>query len=152
MYGLDLTKENPQSKGSNGSASKQQGTGQVKITTLAISSNNETVKHERKCSCCSGTCSNLGCCDDFKTMSITGRYQLVHKLKLCYNCLKGKHVSKNFRLQQACTVPECKQKHHLLLHKWANESGQTAMEPSVSCAATNSSTPKTAYQKHSCRV
>ena len=47
MYGLDLTKENQPSKGSNGSASKQQGTGQVKVTTLAISSDNETVKHER---------------------------------------------------------------------------------------------------------
>ena len=116
MYGLDLTKENHQSKGSNGSASKQQGTGQVKVTTLAISSDNETVKHERKCGFCSGTCSYLECCDDFKTMSITGRYQLVHKLKLCYNCLRGKHVSKNCRKQQACTVPECKQKHHLLFH------------------------------------
>ena len=103
MYGLDLTKETPQSKGSNGSASRQQGTRQVKVTTLAKSSDNETVKHERKCGCCSGTCSNLECCDDFKTMNITGRYQLVHKLKLCYNCLKGKHVSKNCRKQQACT-------------------------------------------------
>ena len=60
MYGLDLIKENSQSKGSNGSAST------VKVTTLAISRDNETVKHERKCGCCSGTCSNLECCDDFK--------------------------------------------------------------------------------------
>ena len=111
------------------------------VTTLAISSDNETVKHDPKCGCCSGTCSNLEWCDDFKTMSITGRYQLVHKLKLCFNCLKGKRVSKNCRKQQACTVPECKQKHHLFLHKWTNEYDQAAMQPSVSCAATNSSAP-----------
>ena len=56
--------------------------------------------------------------------------------------MKGKHVSKNCRKQQACTVPECKQKQHLLLHKWTNESDQAAMQPSVSCAATNSSAPQ----------
>ena len=75
-------------------------------------------------------------------MSITDRYQLVHKLKLCYNCLKGKHVSRYCRKQQACTVPDCKQKHHGLLHKWKKESDGTATLPSVSCAATYSSTPK----------
>ena len=75
-------------------------------------------------------------------MSIADRYQLVHKLELCYNCLKGKHVSKYCRKQQACTVPDCEQKHHGLLHKWTNEYDHAAMQPSVSCAATYSSTPK----------
>ena len=142
MYGLDLTRENSQSKGSKSSPRKQQGNGAVKVTTLAISSDSETVNRERKCRCCSGTCFNLGICDIFKNMSIAYRYQLVHKLKLCHNCLKGKHVSKYCRKQQACTVPDCEQKHHGLLHKWTNESDHAAMPPSVSCAATYSSTQK----------
>ena len=142
MYGLDLTRENSQFKGSKGSPSNQQGNGEVNVNTLVITSENQTVNHKRKCGCCSGTCFKLGICDHFKTMSITDRYQLVHKLKLCYNCLKGKHVSRYCRKQQACTVPDCKQKHHGLLHKWTNESDGTATLPSVSCAATCSSTPK----------
>ena len=86
------------------------------------------VNRKRKCGCCSGTCFKLGICDHFKTKSITDRYQLVHKLKLCYNCLKGKHVSRYFGKQESCTVPDCKQKHHGLLHKWTNDSDGTAIE------------------------
>ena len=120
----------------------QQGNGEVNFNTLVISSENQTVNRKRKCGCCSGTCSKLEMCDHFKTMSITDRYQLVHKLKLCYNCLKGKHVSRYCRKQQACTVTACKQKHHGLLTKWTNESDGAATLTSVCCAATYSSTPK----------
>ena len=142
MYGLDLTRENSQFKGSKGSPSKQQGNGEVNVNTLVITSENQTVNRKRKCGCCSGTCFKLSICDHFKTMSITDRYQLVHKLKLCYNCLKGKHVSRYCRKQQACTVPGCKQKHHGLLHNRTNESNGTATLPSVSCAASYTTTPK----------
>ena len=140
MYGLYLTSINSQFKGSKDSSSNQQGDREVNVNTLVIDSENQTVNRKRKCGCCSGTCFKLGICDHFKTMSITDRYQLVHKLKLCYNCLKGKHVSRYCRKQQACTVPDCKQKHHGLLHKWTNESDDTATLSSVSCA-TYSSTP-----------
>ena len=88
MYGLDLTRENSQFKSSKGSSSNQQGTGEVNVNTLVISSENQTTNRKRKCGCCSGTCFKLEICDHFKTMSITDRYQLVHKLKFCYNCLK----------------------------------------------------------------
>lgn len=56
--------------------------------------------------------------------------------------LKGKHVSKTCRKPQACTVPDCKLKHHILLHSWVNESDHTAIQRSVSCAATNASISK----------
>ena len=80
MYGLDLTREKSQSKGSKSSPSRQQGNGAVKVTTLAISSDSETVNRERKCSCCSGTCLNLGICDIFKNMSIADRYYTLENL------------------------------------------------------------------------
>ena len=47
MYGVDLTKENSQSKHDRASSGKNQNNG-VKITTLATSSEGEEVKHERK--------------------------------------------------------------------------------------------------------
>ena len=143
MYGLDLARENKQSKGGRGPPGKHQSNedNKVKVTTLAISTESETAKSQRKCGCCSGTCSNIGLCDNFKTLSITDRYKLVRKLKLCYNCLKGKHVSKHCRKPQACTVPDCKQLHHML-HRWMNESDHADTQPSVSCAAMNSSSPQ----------
>ena len=54
MYGVDLTKKTIQSKHEKASPSKNQNN-TVKITTLATNSEGG-VKHERKCSCCSGTC------------------------------------------------------------------------------------------------
>ena len=39
-------------------------------------------------------------------------------------------------------MPDCKIKYHLLLYRWRNETGRTATQPSVSCAATNTSFSK----------
>lgn len=78
----------------------------------------------------------------FKAMSLNDRSKFVQMLKLCFNCLKGKHVSRTCRKPQACIVPDCKIKHHLLLHRWVNETDHTATQPSVSCTATNTSFSK----------
>ena len=50
MHGVNLTKENSQSKHDRASSGKNQNHG-VKITTLATNSEGEKVKHERKCCC-----------------------------------------------------------------------------------------------------
>ena len=75
-------------------------------------------------------------------MGIDERNQLVQNLKLCFNCLKGKHMSKDCRKLQVCTVPDCTVKHHLLLHRWITEKDHIATQPSVSCAATNNAFSK----------
>ena len=139
MYTV-LILQGKKSKGGRSPPGKHQSNehNKVKVTALAISSESKTVKSQRKCGCCSGTCPNIGLCD-FKTMSITDRYKLVRKLKSCFNCLKGKHVSKHCRKPQACTVPDCKQMHQMLLHRWMNKSDHADTQPSVSCAVTNSS-------------
>ena len=141
MYGVDLTRENSQSKHDRASSGKNQTNG-VKITTLATNSEGKEVKHERKCCCCSGTCPDVASCERFKAMNLNDRSKFVQRLKLCFNCLKSKHVSRACRKPQACTVPDCKIKHHLLLHRWVNETDHTATQPSVSCAATNTSFSK----------
>ncbi|MCG8069349.1 MAG: DUF1759 domain-containing protein, partial [Candidatus Thiodiazotropha taylori] len=140
MYGVDLTKENGQSKADRASPGKNQSSG-VKITTLATNSEG-TVDNGRRCSCCSGTCSDLASCEMFKAMDINDRSKLVQSLKLCFNCFKGKHMSRVCRKPKACTVPDCNKKHHLLLHRWVNETDHTATHPSASCAATNASFSK----------
>ena len=64
MYGVDLTKEKNQSKYWRVSPGKTQNNG-VKVTTLAVQSKGQ-VKAERKCICCSGTCSDVASCERFK--------------------------------------------------------------------------------------
>ena len=137
MYGVDLTKENSQSKHDRASPGKNQNNG-LKITTLATSSEGEKVKTERKCICCSGTCADVASCEKFNAMGLNDRSKFAQKFKLCFNCLKGKHMSKACRKPPACTVPDCKMKHHLLLHRWVTDTDFAASQPSVSCAATNS--------------
>ena len=143
MYGLDLSRENTPNKGGRGPHSQHQSNAdRIKVTTIATSGETEIAKPERKCGCCSGTCYNLELCKKFKQMSIADRYQLVRKMKLCFKCLKGKHFSKQCRKPQACTVPDCEQLHHILLHKWTAESDHVDTQPSVSCGVTKSSAPK----------
>ena len=108
----------------------------VKVTTLAGNSKGE-VKTERKCICCSGTCSDVASCERFKAMGINDRNILVQRLKLCFNCLKGDHFSRACRKPKICTVPDCTGKHHSLLHRWVNETNHTATQPKVRCVATN---------------
>ena len=132
--------ETIQSKYEGVSSSKNQNNG-VKITTLATNSEGG-VTYERKCSCCSGTCTDLASCDKFKAIGIDERNKTVQNLHLCFNCLKGKHMSKDCRKPQVCTVSDCTVKHHSLLHRWVTEKDCIATQPSVSCAATNTAFSK----------
>jgi len=38
------------------------------------------------------------------------------KVNLCWNCLKGKHLTKDCRQPPQCEVPKCGKKHHTMLH------------------------------------
>ncbi|CAG2254433.1 unnamed protein product [Mytilus edulis] len=111
-----------------------------KVTTLSTQSLNNTAKYEHKCKCCTGTCVDLTACSKFKSMSLDDRYKLVRMLKLCYNCLKGKHFANNCRKPKACTVSDCNVKHNILLHSWSKPGfDHAATQPSVNCAATKGS-------------
>lgn len=94
VYGLDHARENIQVKSENKvSLNRHQSNGvHSKTTTLTTQSAGESPrnKRERKCRCCSGICFDLVSCNKFKSMRLDERVGLVRKLKLCYNCLKGK--------------------------------------------------------------
>ena len=60
--------------------------------------------------------------------------EFVKSHKLCFNCLKGKHISRLCRTPKVCPVSECKGKHHTLLHKWVQfTNDQSAADSSVNC-------------------
>ncbi|XP_060583463.1 uncharacterized protein LOC132739706 isoform X2 [Ruditapes philippinarum] len=92
---------------------------------------------------CTGNCAELSLCNKFKSMSLNDRYKLVRSLKLCYNCLKGKHFTNKCRKPKMCNVTNCNVKHHILLHSWVKpDNGHTAVQSSCNCAATEGSTVK----------
>ena len=53
-------------------------------------------------------------CDEFKSMSIDLRRQLVEKNNVCFNCLRVGHSAKNCQSKHHCLT--CCRKHHTLLH------------------------------------
>ena len=142
VYGIDVVKENIRDckphPGPSGNTVKG------KITTLSTCTEIQAPKSNRKCFCCSGTCTDLASCDKFKNMSLDDRKKYVIKSKLCFNCLKRNHVSRKCRLEKMCNVPDCASKHHTLFHSWVQISSDNAIpQPSVNCAAVNSSFVKT---------
>ncbi|XP_055543590.1 uncharacterized protein LOC129729131 [Wyeomyia smithii] len=52
-------------------------------------------------------------CASFKEMAASGRREIVQKAKLCFNCLRATHVSRNCTSTTNCKM--CHQKHHTLL-------------------------------------
>ena len=59
-------------------------------------------------------------CEKFLRMTSQARYEKAKELKLCYCCLAGKHVVKDFTYK-LCGVKGCNKRHHRLLHRETNE-------------------------------
>lgn len=143
MYALDLVRDNPQSNIVKSSNAKHDNYVKGKVTTFATRTGTNKPRFERKCYCCLGTCTDLSNCKQFSLLSLADRRKLIHKFKLCYNCLKGKHMADTCRKPNGCEVPECNARHSTLLHSWVNSgSDRTVTQPSVNCAATSGSCVK----------
>ena len=134
-YGLDLVRESKSHVSQRSHGSHKESEVKIKNTTLTTQ-NKEVVKSEQiECVCCSGTCNDLALCHKFKSMSLEARSEFVKLHQLCFNCLKGKHISRLCRRPKVCQVSECKGKHHTLLHKWVEfTNDQNAADSSVNCA------------------
>lgn len=63
-------------------------------------------------------------CDQFRNLTNVQRMSRANDLKLCHNCLKPNHTSKECKSEFKCYV--CKQPHHVLLHR---ESSDSASKP-----------------------
>ena len=54
-------------------------------------------------------------CSDFHSLSVEERVQFVKNNKLCFNCLKIGHSSKECKSKSGCRM--CKKRHNTLLHR-----------------------------------
>lgn len=77
-------------------------------------------KEERNCLVCKKTGHQVANC--FKLKELKGAQERrtflkEHNIKLCWNCLRGRHSSKDCRIEPQCSVAKCGQKHHTLLHQ-----------------------------------
>ncbi|CAG2248710.1 unnamed protein product [Mytilus edulis] len=138
MFGLDLVRENSNTYRKDIDKRTDMNT-REKVSTFA--SNNMYVSkattQDRKCIYCNGTCNNLELCVKFKSMNLTDRVNFVRTAKLCFNCLKGKHFSRDCRKAKMCTVENCSSKHHILMHSWGknNNTDHTATKVSINCSS-----------------
>lgn len=142
MYGIDLVKDNTMSmkNGSGRSTNVHVGTKDTVSTYALNNAHINTDVNEHKCICCKGTCSQLDICTKFKSMKLADRISLVKRYKLCYNCLKGKHFTKECRKSKGCTVDECNLKHHFLLHDWVKFNNNHTVMQTESTRVPNSNT------------
>ncbi|XP_052267583.1 uncharacterized protein LOC127869235 [Dreissena polymorpha] len=92
-------------------------------------------------------CIDSSSCKSFQSMTLANRRTFVRKYKLCFNCLKGNRLSNNCRKPKECSVPDCSQKHHTLLHSWIkSDFDYTVTQPSVNCAPTSGCFVKTCLE------
>ena len=54
-------------------------------------------------------------CEKFKTMKVNERRERIQNFRLCFNCLRPVHMSKDCD-SRTCSVPSCGRRHNRLLH------------------------------------
>jgi hypothetical protein len=54
--------------------------------------------------------------DEFKKKSYEERVQIVRSKRICNNCFKSGHFARGCLEKMLCELPECRRKHHTLLH------------------------------------
>ena len=76
-------------------------------------------------------------CEKIKSMKVNEWREHVQKLRLCFNCLKPGHMSKDCR-SRTCSVPSCGRRHNRLLHSELPEKETTKnVSDATSAVATN---------------
>lgn len=73
--------------------------------------------NQSNCGCC-GQNHQIYKCEEFLKMSPTERDKLRKEKRLCFNCLRPKHVVKDCKCSRTCL--KCGKRHHTLLH-WDRE-------------------------------
>ena len=63
-------------------------------------------------------------CEKFKSMKLYERREHVQKFRLCFNCLRPGHRSKNCKIR-TCSVPHCGRRHNKLLNSDFSKMGTT---------------------------
>lgn len=77
----------------------------------------KTEHTELKCTFCGESRHFIADCANFKALSTDDRWGAVSERRLCFICLKAKHMAPNCHKKTKCTVNDCGSRHHNLLHK-----------------------------------
>nr|CAB3263159.1 uncharacterized protein LOC104265735 [Phallusia mammillata] len=67
------------------------------------------------CQCCSGN-HVLAKCEEFKSLPYRDRLRVTRRRRLCDNCFRFGHFATKCNSPKACTVRDCNEAHHTLLH------------------------------------
>lgn len=95
---------------------------QYKAKTLLINNLDEDdqlpkmIPERKSCPMCNCLEHDISQCKTFLDEEIPKRYDAVKELKLCFRCLKGRHLAYRCFSGQKCGVGGCKRTHHRLLH------------------------------------
>lgn len=82
----------------------------------SVKSFNITLSNYECCLC--GEKHLLFRCDQFKSLPVIKRLEVVKRHKLCFNCLRQGHVVRKCTSKHDCM--HCKQRHHSMLHRTRN--------------------------------
>ena len=96
---------------------KNTDTAKAKDTARFKDKGNVEVYHNQATTNCPKCSENHGIfnCSDFNSLSIEDRVQFVKNNKLCFNCLRTGHSSKDCKSKSGCRI--CKKRHNTLLHR-----------------------------------
>ena len=76
-------------------------------------------------------------CEKFKSMKLNEQREQVQKLRLCFNCLRPGHQSRDCR-SRTCSVPNCGRRHNKLLHSdFSKKETITNVSDATTALATN---------------
>ncbi|XP_062703649.1 uncharacterized protein LOC134286095 [Aedes albopictus] len=98
------------------------------VPKLAVNTASES--STTKCVSCSGPHYIINC-PTFAKMSLDKRFQVVNSKKLCSNCLRRDHYSRDCKSSFRCRT--CNKKHHSLLHPGLSASGSNSATAAQEC-------------------
>ena len=99
--------------------------------------NNKDERKELKCPSCKRN-HWLSQCDEFKTLSLSNRYQFVRANQLCVNCLGPGHYVQDCSTRSFCRIQGCTKKHSTYLHMKETPPSQNEKEDQTEPPATPS--------------
>ena len=117
-------------------SSKFQSREKPKTSTFASNAEDSTKPKNSECPFKDGQHA-IWNCEKFKSMKLNERREQVQKLRLCFNCLRPGHRSRDCR-SKTCSVPNCGRRHNKLLHSdFSKKEATTSVSDATTALATN---------------
>ena len=83
--------------------------------SFAATTGESQERSKKKCLYCSEE-HHVSRCPEFLRFNTYDRLRFITKNSACFNCLNKGHDSKSCRFPKSCKLPDCRRKHHAVLH------------------------------------